>query len=243
MSFAASEWEFRARFWFIFGTFWAGFLLYYVDHVNICAAVARFVYRNQPGAGHQIDDLIVVLFTVGTVLTTLAALIRTWAGSYLHSSIIHDAGLHGEQLVADGPYRRVRNPLYLGNIFLALGVGFLASRSGFFVIVLGNLLIVYRLLLREESTLLASQGESYRRYYNAVPRLMPSLRPRVPPSGAKPNWADGFSGEFMMWAAAAAMAVFTTTEKITYFWAVFGTGLGIYLLQSYLRERAKKARV
>jgi len=243
MSFAASEWEFRARFWFIFGTFWAGFLLYYVDHVNVCVAVAQFVYGNQPGAGPQIDHLIVVLFAVGTVFTTLAALIRTWAGSYLHSSIIHDAGLHGEQLVADGPYRRVRNPLYLGNIFLALGVGFLASRMGFFVIVLGNTLIVWRLLLREEATLLASQGESYRRYYNAVPRLLPSLTPRVPASGAKPNWADGFSGEFMMWAAAAAMAVFTTTEKIAYFWAVFGAGLGIYFLQSYLRERAKKARV
>ena len=243
MSFAASEWEFRARFWFIFGTFWAGFLLYYVDHVNVCQAVARFVYRNQPEAGARIDHLIVVLFAVGTVLTTLAALIRTWAGSYLHSSIIHDAGLHGEQLVADGPYRRVRNPLYLGNIFLALGVGLLASRSGFFVIVLGNLLIVWRLLLREETTLLASQGEAYRRYYNTVPRLTPSLTPRVPASGAKPNWADGFSGEFMMWAAAAAMAVFTATEKIAYFWIVFGTGLAIYLLQSYLRERAKTARV
>ena len=243
MSFAASEWEFRARFWFISGTFWAGFLLYYVDHVNVCQAVARFVYRNQPGAGARIDHLIVVLFAVGAVLTTLAALIRTWAGSYLHSSIIHDAGLHGEQLVADGPYRRVRNPLYLGNIFLALGVGFLASRSGFFVIVLGNLVIVWRLLLREETTLLASQGEAYRRYYNTVPRLMPSLSPRVRASGAKPNWADGFSGEFMMWAAAAAMAVFTATEKIAYFWIVFGTGLVIYLLQSYLRERAKTARV
>lgn len=184
-----------------------------------------------------------ILLAVGTAFTALAALIRTWAGAYLHSSIIHDAGLHGEQLVADGPYRHLRNPLYLGNMFLAVGVGFLASRSGFVVIVLGMLLIVYRLLLREEPTLLASQGESYRRYCDAVPRLWPSLSPRVPASGAKPNWVDGFSGEMMMWAAAVAMAVFTITGSIVYFWIVFGTGLAIYFLQAFLRRRAKKSAV
>jgi protein-S-isoprenylcysteine O-methyltransferase Ste14 len=241
MSFAAPEWEFRARFWFMMGSYWAGFFLYLVDHQNVSAAIALFVYRHQTGVDAKIDHLIILLFAVGTAFTTLAALIRTWAGAYLHSSVIHDAALHGEQLVADGPYRHLRNPLYLGNIFLATGVGFLASRSGFVVIVVANVIIVYRLIFREEITLLASQGESYRRYYAAVPRLWPSLRPRVPAGGAKPNWADGFSGEMMMWSAAAAMAVFTATQKIGYFWAVFGAGMAIYLLQSYLRERAKKS--
>jgi protein-S-isoprenylcysteine O-methyltransferase Ste14 len=241
MSFAAPEWEFRARFWFIMGSYWAGFFLYAVDHMNVCAAISIFVYRHETGEGAKIDHLIILLFAVGTAITALAALIRTWAGAYLPSSVIHDGALHGESLVADGPYRHLRNPLYLGNIFLATGVGFLASRSGFVFIVLTNLIIVYRLLLREETTLLASQGESYRRYYAAVPRLWPSLVPRVPASGAKPNWADGFTGELMMWSAAAAMAAFTATERIAYFWVVFGAGMVIYFLQSYLRERAKKS--
>ncbi len=241
MSFAAPEWEFRTRFWFIMGSYWAGFFLYFVDHVNVCAAISTFVYRHQLAADAKIDHLVILLFALGTAITALAALIRTWAGAYLHSSVIHDAALHGESLVADGPYRHVRNPLYLGNIFLATGVGFLASRSGFVFIVLTNLIIVYRLLLREEATLLASQGERYRRYYAAVPRLWPSLAPRVPASGAKPNWADGFTGELMMWSAAAAMAVFTATEKIAYFWAVFGSGMAIYFLQAFLRSRRKPA--
>lgn len=243
MSFAATEWEFRARFWFIFGTFWLGFLLYFVDHVNVCAAIGRLIYRHQTGAGARIDHLTEVLFAVATAFAALAALMRTWAGAYLHSSIIHDAGLHGEQLVADGPYRHLRNPLYLGNMLLAIGVGMLASRVGFWVIVLGMLVIVYRLILREEATLLASQGESYRRYCTAVPRLWPSLTARVPARGARANWADGLTGELMMWAAAAAMAVFTVTEKISYFWGVFGVGLAVYFLQAFLRERAKKSAV
>jgi hypothetical protein len=44
----------------------------------------------------------------------------------------------------------------------------------------------------------------------------------------------------MMWAAALAMAVFTITQNLGYFWAVFGAGMGIYFLQGYLRGRAKK---
>jgi len=45
------------------------------------------------------------------------------AEAYLHSSVVHDSQLHSDRLVADGPYRRVRNPLYLGNILLAFGLG------------------------------------------------------------------------------------------------------------------------
>jgi protein-S-isoprenylcysteine O-methyltransferase Ste14 len=240
MAWAASESEFRARFWFIMGVFWLGFLLYFVDHKNVCAALSAFIFRHHPGSSAQMDRLIIGLFWAGTFLAGWAALIRTWAGAYLRSSIVHDAGLHGEQLVADGPYRHLRNPLYLGNMFLALGIGVLAPRSGFFVIVIGMWIIVYRLIGREEITLLASQGEGYRRYLAAVPRLWPALTPRVPASGAKPNWMDGFTSEMMMWAAALAMAVFTMTENLAYFWAVFGTGMAIYFLQAYWRGRAKK---
>ena len=243
MSFAASEWEFRARFWFIFGIFALGFQAYWLDHVNVCAWIGVLLYRGQENADARIDHLIRVLFAAGTAVAGLAALVRTWAGAYLHSSIIHDAGLHSEQLVADGPYRRVRNPLYLGNMLLAIGVGVLASRSGFVAIVAGMAIIVYRLILREEITLLASQGEGYRRYCAAVPRLWPALAPRVRASGAKADWVDGFTGELFMWSAAAAMAVFTLTLKIHYFWVTFGAGLAIYFLQAWMRGRSKKPAI
>ena len=241
MSFAAREWEFRARFWLIAAIYWIGFFLYAFDHFNVCAAVARRFFRQGPDPSAAINHAITGLFAAGTVLAILGAAVRTWAGAYLHSSIIHDAALHGEQLVADGPYRHLRNPLYLGNILLAIGVGVLASRTGFAVIALGMPIFLYRLILREEMTLLASQADSYRRYCQAVPRLWPSITPRIPSGGARPNWADGFSGELFMWAAAAAMIVFTITQSIAYFWIVFGSGLAVYFLQNFLRVRAKKS--
>jgi protein-S-isoprenylcysteine O-methyltransferase Ste14/type IV secretory pathway TrbD component len=242
MSFQASEFEFRTRFWFIFGIFWLGFLLYLVDPVNVSVALSRLVLGGHPDeSSSQFGHVVTTFFALGTLSVALGALIRSWAESYLHSSIVHDAELHGEQLVADGPYRHVRNPLYLGNLFLAIGVGLLASRSGFLVISIGMWLFVYRLILREETTLVQSQAEGYRRYLGAVPRLLPALAPRIPASGAKPNWLDGFTGELFMWSGTAAMAVFTVTKNVLYFWLVFGLGIAIYFLQSYLRGRKKRA--
>ena len=99
--------------------------------------------------------------------------------------------MHSDRLTAGGPYRYVRNPLYLGTILLALGLGAMATRFGSAIMVVGVPVIVYRLILREEAGLLASQGESYREYFRAVPRLIPALRPRVPLGEARPDWVDG----------------------------------------------------
>jgi len=240
LSFQATEFEFRHRFWFIAGIFCLGFFLYNVDHLNVSVALARRILA--PGGAHSplLDRYIRGFFALGTLLCVLAASLRTWAGAYLHSSVIHDAALHSDRLVAGGPYRFLRNPLYLGTVLLAVGLGVLASRTGAVVISIGMVLFTYRLILREETTLLQSQGEGYRRYLAAVPRLIPSLVPRVPSGGGEPNWLDGFTGELFMWAGAAAMAVFTVTLNLTYFWIVFGSGFAIYLAQHLLRSRRKR---
>ena len=128
-----------------------------------------------------------------------AAALRTWAAAYLQSAIVHDASQHSEALVADGPFRYTRNPLYLANIPMAAGIGVLASRTGFVFVVLANSIFVYRLIFREEEALLRTQGESYRAYFNAVPRFWPSFKPRIPTSGRAPQWKQAFAGESFVW--------------------------------------------
>jgi protein-S-isoprenylcysteine O-methyltransferase Ste14 len=242
MNFQATEFEFRNRSWIIAAIFTLGFFLYNFDPVNLSVALSRVILGGPPEVSSAaFGHWITAFFLLATWIVAVGALLRSWAESYLHSSVVHDAALHGEHLVADGPYRHVRNPLYLGSLFLAIGLGFLASRSGFLLISIGMFLFVYRLILREEATLLQSQGESYRRYLAAVPRLFPSLSPRLPAAGARPNWLDGFTGEILLWGAALAMAVFTRTRSLRDFWIVFGAGLGIYFLQAYLRSRRKPA--
>ncbi|HEX2715284.1 MAG TPA: isoprenylcysteine carboxylmethyltransferase family protein, partial [Candidatus Acidoferrales bacterium] len=78
------------------------------------------------------DPLARLLFAFAAFLLVVAALIRTWASSYLHAGVVYAAEVKTESLVADGPYRRVRNPLYFANVLMAIGMGALMSRAGFF---------------------------------------------------------------------------------------------------------------
>ena len=113
--------------------------------------------------------------------------------------------------MADGPYRYVRNPLYLGSVLFAVGFAMAASRLGFVVIVGGLTLFYFRLIAREESLLSETQGEPYRRFLEAVPRLMPSLSPRVAAGGLVPRWGQAVLGETFMWLFAVAAACFAAT--------------------------------
>lgn len=79
-------------------------------------------------------------------------------------------------LVSDGPFARVRNPLYLGNI--ALWVGFaLSARLAWLVPLVAVLLFVeYHAIVRWEEQLLDSRlGEGYRAYAARVPRWIPKV--------------------------------------------------------------------
>ena len=170
--------------------YFVGFTLYHFDHLNATVALVHWLFgKSDPhldslAARHTIQGL----FALAAMLITAAAWIRTWASAYILAEVVHDLAVHTERLVADGPYRHLRNPLYLGNLLLAAGMAALASRAGGVVTVLGNLLIVLRLIGREESALGPSHGEAYRAFLAAVPSLWPSLRPRLPAGGLTPKW-------------------------------------------------------
>jgi hypothetical protein len=140
-----------------------------------------------------------VVILIGAVLVFISAAIRTWGAAYLRTSVVHDTAQHSEALVADGPFRYTRNPLYLASVFMAAGIGVLASRTGFIFLVLANWLFVYRLIFREEEALRESQGESYRAYCRSVPRFWPSIRPRLPRGSNRPRWGQAFGGESFVW--------------------------------------------
>ena len=241
MNFQATDFEFRQRFWIIGGIIWLAFTCYSFDHMNAAVGLAQAILgRGTSPDSSEIGRCAMIILAAGTGIVAVGALIRSWAEAYLHSSVVHDMDLHSEHLVADGPYRHLRNPLYFGNILLVAGFGLMASRIGYIIMAVGMFVFCCRLILREEAGLLVSQGESYRRYFEAVPRLLPSLRPRVPAGTAKPNWRDGFAGETFMWGIVAGMAVFVATERIVYFWVMVGVGFAVYFVQGFLREKRDK---
>ena len=77
-------------------------------------------------------------------------------------------------LVAHGPYRWVRNPLYISGNALLWGTAFVLGSSGLlalgFVIAIGFHLFV---VTYEEPHLEQRYGDSYREYQTRVPRWLP----------------------------------------------------------------------
>jgi len=236
----ATEFEFRHRFWLITAVFFIAFWCYRFDSVTAGAAVAERLAAHPLQLDRAADrHLLQGVFAVAAALTLLAGLVRTWGAAYLRSDVVHDPSLRLESVVADGPYRHVRNPLYLGTVLLGIGFGFVASRVGFLVLALGLTLFTYRLVRREESALLATQGEAYRRFVAAVPRFVPSLRPRLPSGGMKPRWGQAVPGEAPMWLLALSVAGFAATLNLTVFYTMIGVALAGHAIRS-LVETARK---
>jgi len=234
----ATDFEFRNRFWLIGLIFWLAFFTYSFDHVVTAQAIADCFAG--PGTA-KADSLARIIFGIGTLLVACAGLIRTWATAYLRSEVVHDAKLHSEALVADGPYRHVRNPLYLGNLLLAAGMGLLAPRSGFVILLAGMMLFVLRLIGREEAELDQKQGERFREFCRHVPRLWPALRPRVPSGGLEPHWRQAFVGEIFIWGFFAGTLAFTLTLKIALLWGFIAAGLFFRILLGFFKSRRKSA--
>jgi protein-S-isoprenylcysteine O-methyltransferase Ste14 len=231
----ATHWEFTNRA-MVFGLmFGFSFPLYFFDHQNSAAALANWL---EPRLGINADLAARCLFAGGAFLLGVAALIRTWASAYLHADVVYAAEMKTQSVVADGPYRRVRNPLYFANLLMALGMGVMMSRAGFFFLVAAMLVFCYRLILREEAELRASQGEPYLRYCKAVPRLWPSPWPRIPPAGAQPHWRDGFKAELWSWGFAAAVAAFAVTLKLLVFFVILGASIAmLFVFSAFLQKK------
>lgn len=107
---------------------------------------------------------------LGLVLLATAAFGRLWC-------LLFVAGRKNEEVVRDGPYSIVRNPLYVFSLLGAVGFG-LAVENPLLALVLGIVFIGYYhfVISGEESFLSASFGESYRAYLREVPRWIPSFR-------------------------------------------------------------------
>ncbi len=226
----ATKFEFEQRFWVIGLIFSVGFGLSWIDHVYFVTALLHFLAPGIPPDSTQGIFLQRLMFAAGAALLFLAAMLRTWATAYLRTEVVHDTRQHSEALVADGPFRYVRNPLYLANLPMAAGIGVMASRAGWFFLVGGIWFFVYRLILREEDGLLQTQGESYRAYLKAVPRFWPALTPRLPSGGVSPRWGQAIAAEMIFWLFGVAVLCFAFTLNIKLTGIVFASSFVFYFI-------------
>ncbi len=136
-----------------------------------------------------------VVIVVAAMVAAKAVVLRIWGTAYLGPGTVNHAEMQAGAVMAAGPYRYVRNPLYLGSWCMFAAMAFIMPPTGalFAMVLLGVFLL--RLILAEEAFLTARIGEPYHAYLRAVPRLFPRLRTTLPPTGSKPRWLHAVLAE------------------------------------------------
>lgn len=125
---------------------------------------------------------------IAAFLAAIGATLRVWGTAYLGPATVQSMSMKAGAVVADGPYRYVRNPLYLGLWLMVAAMAFLMPPTGALFALAFITVFLLRLILGEEAFLSSQLGEPYQAYLHAVPRLIPRLRTRLRNTGAKPHW-------------------------------------------------------
>src|SRR5436189_3150391 len=114
---------------------------------------------------------------IGLIITVKGQLIR---GLTIGLAYIVRGGKEGkpyaEGLVTDGIFNHCRNPLYVGNILMLLGVGILANSLLYVAVFIPVFLFVYQaIVLAEENFLRGKFGNGFDQYCKKVNRWWPNL--------------------------------------------------------------------
>jgi protein-S-isoprenylcysteine O-methyltransferase Ste14 len=123
-----------------------------------------------------------------------------------------DHRVYAEELVTTGMYAHSRNPMYLANLFLLVGLA-LASNSWVFVLVGVSLAVAMHaaIIAAEEDYLRSKFGAEFERYCARVPRIFPRLEGILKTlSGMQFDWRRVLEKEYSApidWLSAAAIIV------------------------------------
>jgi protein-S-isoprenylcysteine O-methyltransferase Ste14 len=138
---------------------------------------------------------------VAALLMLAGILFRVWGSSYLHAQTVWSPDARNDAFVVDGPFRYTRNPLYFGNVVMALGFGLLAPLRGWLFIGLACTAYVVALIRWEELAMRMRYAGAYETYMRIVPMLLPRVTPapareRIIPSLHQGITAEVFSAAF-----------------------------------------------
>ncbi len=148
---------------------------------------------------------IAALLALAVACTLGCLIVRAWGSSYLTAGIVWSVDARTDSLVAGGPFRYTRNPLYVGNALLAYGFALLAPPSGAAFIVIANGAFIAALIGHEERAMLQRYGGAFVSYCVRVPRFFPRLIPAPVQSGTRPSIVQGLLAEIFTASVAAGV--------------------------------------
>ncbi|WP_446745259.1 methyltransferase family protein [Silvibacterium acidisoli] len=207
----ATRFEFRFRLLigvvlYVLG-FWAPWLRYGADRGHITTTWLELTGFLASHHWVELQPASLLVTSLAIACVVLGAMLRVWGAAYIGSATVKSPAMHAPAVVAEGPYRHLRNPLYLGSFLVSIAVSILMPPTGALFFLIATALQMLRLILGEEAFLESRQGEAYRAYKTRVPRILPRAMPRVPASALRPSWAQALLGEIYPVALAICFAV------------------------------------
>jgi protein-S-isoprenylcysteine O-methyltransferase Ste14 len=150
---------------------------------------------------------VMVIFAHPTIISMIAGFLIAALGEFTRASGVFYVGsetrVTGEvgasKLVTSGPFSRVRNPLYLGNIMLYIGIGVMSMALFPWLQIAALIWFVFQysmIIADEERFLLDKFGDEFREYLKKVPRFFPRIT--SPYKSANPtriDWSSGWRSE------------------------------------------------
>ena len=150
------------------------------------------------------------VIAAGAVLAGLGMVLRIWGTAYLGPARVNSSRMVGDALLIAGPYRYVRNPLFLGAWCMLAAIAFLMPPTGALFAIPLLTIFLLRLAMAEEKFLAVQLGESYRIYAASTPRLFPRLLAVLPRTEVRPRWLLAIGSELL------AVSVFVILAGISW---------------------------
>jgi len=138
-----------------------------------------------------------VVIVCGALVAALGAFLRIWGSAWLGHGVVLHGQMQSASLMADGPYRYVRNPLYLGILCVFAALALLMPPTGALFTLITATAFQLLLISGEEAFLGVQLGAPYLVYLQSVPRLIPRLRTALKPTGSKPRWLQAVLAEIL----------------------------------------------
>ena len=126
-------------------------------------------------AGFSEGTSLSIGFLTAALITVFASVLRMWSGSILTSQRMMAFPVQDDSLLVAGPYRLVRNPIYLADLIAFAGFAICLPGIGILLPIL--LYLHYTQLIKYEEVSLEKRfKERYADYKKRVPRLIPNHR-------------------------------------------------------------------
>jgi protein-S-isoprenylcysteine O-methyltransferase Ste14 len=137
---------------------------------------------------------------VGFVVVVAGEFIRFWGVAYAGGLTRVTGSVGAPEVIVAGPFARVRNPLYVGNVITYIGIGVMSNALFPWLVIAATVWFgfqYYQIVMLEESFLEKEFGSVYLEFKRNVPRFFPRLSVYVSPIQSKQlaNWKEAIHSE------------------------------------------------